>query len=58
MDGVNSLCVKKNPFAQRGFTGIDMRADSDVAYVLIVELHFTFLSLKTLILIYHTSRLT
>jgi hypothetical protein len=44
MDGVNSFRVKKNPFAKRGFTGIDMRADPDIAYFLIVELHFTFLS--------------
>ncbi len=44
MDGMNSLRIKQNPLAERGFTGIDMRADSDITYFLVVELHGASLS--------------
>ncbi|OQC73093.1 MAG: hypothetical protein BWX45_00692 [Deltaproteobacteria bacterium ADurb.Bin002] len=44
VNGMNSLGIKQNSLAERRFTGVDMRADPDIAYFLIIELHGASLS--------------
>jgi hypothetical protein len=40
VDDANPLCVKKNSLGQCRFAGIDVCADSDVAYPLEIRDHY------------------